>query len=60
MCDNKEGEDLDEFEIESEGEAIGYVLLIFIAPPQKESNHLIDMGEGTRSLNYFVYILIIG
>ncbi len=50
--DNEEGEDLDEFESEDEREDIGYVLLPFVAPPQKESNRPTDMGKGIRSLNH--------
>ncbi len=58
--DNKEGESLDEFESKSEKEDIGYVLLPFVAPPQKVSNRPTDMGEGTRSLNHLVCIQKIG
>ncbi len=60
LCDDGEGESLDEFEGESEREDIGYVPLLFVAPLQKESNRPTDMGEGIRSLNHLVYILIIG
>ena len=51
---NKEGEDLDGFEDESEEKAIGYVLLPFVALPQKELNRPTDMGKRTKSLNYLV------
>ncbi len=59
-CDDEEGEGLDEFEGESEGEDIGYVPLPFVAPPEKESNRPTDMGEETRSLNHLVCIPKIG
>ncbi len=54
--DNNEGEGLDEFEGEGEGEDIGYVPLPFITPPRNGSNRPTDMGEGTRRLNHLVYI----
>ncbi len=60
--DNEEGQSLDEYEVKGEGEDIRYILLPFVAlsPPQKKSNRLIDMGEGTKSLNHLVYIPKIG
>ncbi len=56
--DNEKGEGLDEFE--GEREDIGYVPLLFVAPPQKESNCPTNMGKETRSLNHLVYISKIG
>ncbi len=61
--DDEEGQSLDKYEGEDEGEDVGYVLLSFVAPPpppQKESNRLTDMGKGTRSLNHLVCIPKIG
>ncbi len=58
--DNKKGEGLDEFESEGKREDIGYVPLLFVTSPQKESNRPTNMGEGTRSLNHLVYIPKIG
>ena len=58
--DNEEDEGLDKFEGESEKEGIGYILLLFVALLQKESNHLTDMGKGIRSLNHLIYIPKIG
>ncbi len=58
--DDEEGEGLDEFESEGEKEDIGYILLPFVAPPQKESNRPTDIDEGTRSLNHLVCISKIG
>ncbi len=60
LHDNEEEEGLDKFKDEGEGENIGYVSLPFIAPPQKESNYLIDIGKGIRSLNHLVCISKIG
>ncbi len=58
--DTEEGLSLDEYE--GEGKDVEYVPLPFVAPPplQKESNHPIDMGEGTRNLNHLVWIPKIG
>ncbi len=60
VYDDEEGLSLDKYE--GEGEDVGYVPLPFVAlpPPRKESNRPTDMGKGTRSLNYLVYILKIG
>ncbi len=33
VCDDEEGEGLDEFESEGEREHIGYIPLFFVAPP---------------------------
>ena len=58
VYDNKEGQGLEEYEGESEGER--YVLFPLIAPHpplQRESNRPTDLGEGTRSLNHLVCIL---
>ncbi len=55
-CDDEEGEGLDEFEGEGEGEDIGYIPLPFVAPPRNGSNRPTDMDEGTRSLNHLVCI----
>ena len=60
MHDNEEGKGLNKFKGEGEEEDIGYVLLFFIAPPQKELNYLTNMGKGTKSLNHLVYISEIG
>ena len=60
LRDNEEEESLDKFECESEEKSIEYVLLLFVASPQKESNYPTDMGEGTKSLNHLVYIPKIG
>ncbi len=61
--DDEEGQSLDEYEGEGEGEDVGYVPLPFVtppSPPRKESNRLTDMGERTRSLNHLVCIPKIG
>lgn len=58
--DNKEREGLNKFESEDEGEDIKYVFFLFIASPQKMSNHLTDMGKRTKILNHLVYIPKIG
>ncbi len=61
--DDEEGQSLDKYKGEGEGEDVGYVPLPFVAPPlplRKKSNRLTDMGEGTRSLNYLVCIPKIG
>ncbi len=54
--DDEEGDGLDEFEGEGEGEDIGYVPLPFVAPPRNGSNRPTDIGEGTRRLNHLVCI----
>ena len=51
---NEEGESLDEFESEGEGEVIEYIPFPFVTPPQKESNDLTDMGKGIKSLNHLI------
>ncbi len=53
---DKEGEGLDEFEGEGEGKNIGYILFLFVAPPQNGSNRSTDIGKGIKSLNHLVYI----
>lgn len=56
--DNKERQGLDEYE--SKGESKKYIFFPFIAPllpSQRQSNYLTDLDKGTKSLNYFVYIL---
>ena len=58
--DNKEGKGLDKFEDEGKRKDIRYILLLFVAPFQKESNYLIDMGKRTKSLNYLICIPKIG
>ncbi len=61
--DNEEGQSLDEYESEGEGEDVGYVPLPFVAPPpppRKESNRPTDMDEEIRSLNHLVCIPKIG
>ena len=60
LHDNKEEENLDEFEGENKKEGIGYVPLPFITSLRKESNHSTNMGKETRSLNHLVYIPKIG
>ena len=60
LRDDEEEEGLDKFEGKSEGEDIGYVLFLFIAPLQKESNCVTNIGKGTKSLNHLVYIPKIG
>lgn len=60
MYDNEEGKSLDKFESEDKREDIGYVPFFFVIPPQKESNRLIDMGKGIKSLNHLVCIPKIG
>ncbi len=59
-CEDEEGKGLDKFEGEGEKEDIGYIILPFVAPPQKESNRPTDMGEGIKGLNHLVYIPKIG
>ena len=54
MHSNKEGEILNKFEGEEEGEAIEYVPFLFVVPSQMKSNCPTDMGKGTRSLNHLV------
>ena len=46
--DDEEGESLDEFDGEDEGENTGYVPLPFVVNlfPPKKSNRPIDLGEG--------------
>lgn len=59
MRNDEEEESLDEFKGKDEREDIRYVSLLFITScllSQKESNYLIDMGKGIRSLNHLVYI----
>ncbi len=60
VCEDEEGEGLDEFEGEGEKENIGYIPLPFVAPSQKESNRPTDMGKGAKSLNHLVCIPKIG
>ncbi len=62
MHDDEEGQSLDEYEGEGEGENVGYIFLPFVAPPppQKELIRPTDMGKGTRSLNHLVCIPKIG
>lgn len=53
---------MDKYEDEGEGEDVRYILSPFITlfPSQKKSNHLIDMGKRTKSLNHLVCITKIG
>ena len=44
LRDNEEEEGLNKFEDEGEGKRIGYVPLLFIAPPQKESIRATEMS----------------
>lgn len=54
--DDEEGQGLDKYEGEGEGDR--YVSLPFITPlpPQKKSNRPSDLGKGTRSLNHLLCI----
>ena len=45
IYNNKEGESLDKLENKGEGENIGYIPVLFITPPQKESNCLTNIGK---------------
>ena len=54
MFGNKEREDLNKFEGKDKKDVIEYIPLLFIAPPQKESNCLIDIGKKIRSLNHLI------
>ena len=60
LRDDEEEESLNEFNDKDKGEGIGYVPLLFVTPPQKESNRPTDMDKGTRSLNNLVCIPKIG
>ncbi len=63
MYENEEGQSLDKYESEGEGEDVGYVPFPFVTPPpppQKKSNRPTDMGKGTKSLNHLVCIPKIG
>ena len=60
MHSNEKREDLDEFEDEGERKNIGYILFLFIALPQKESNHSINKGKEIKSLNHLICIPKIG
>lgn len=63
MYNNEKGQSLDKHESKDEGEDIGYVIFLFVtllSSFQKESNHPINMGKGTKNLNYLIFILKIG
>lgn len=49
VYDNEKGQNLDEYKDKDEREDIRYVSLPFVTfpPPQKESNRLTGIGEGT-------------
>ena len=60
LRNNKEIEGLNKFESDDEGEGIGYIPLVFIVLPRKESNCPTDIGKQIKSLNQFICIPKIG
>lgn len=63
MHDNKKRQNLDKYESKEEEKNIRCVFFLFVTPsslPQKDSNRLTDMDEGTKCPNHFIYIPKIG